>query len=114
MISDSPQKFKPRGKRQGKGICLIFKRNTAHLDYRRALRTLIITSAERLKNLFVQAKFTRTLCIWSKHVPNENDSAFVIPTTRGECATHRNCSQFFHTCLQRKIASCRDGKTRDG
>ena len=90
----------PLTKPQEKGICLIFKRNIAHLAHRRTLRTLIITSAKRLKSLFVQAKFTQTLCIWTIHVPNENNSAIVIPTIRGECTTHCNCSQLFHTCVQ--------------
>ena len=101
-------------KRQDKGICLIFKRSFAHLAHRRALQTLIIASAERLKSLFVQAKFTRTLCIWKIHVSEEDNSAIVINTIRGECATHRNCSQLFHTCLQGEICSCGDGDFRDG
>ena len=49
----------PWTKRQEKGVYLIFKRNIAHLTHRRALRALIIASAERLKSLFVQAKFTQ-------------------------------------------------------
>ena len=49
---DSLQKCKPPAKRQEKGTCLISKRNIAHLTQRRALRTLIIASAERLKSLF--------------------------------------------------------------
>ena len=77
----------------------------ANLAHRRALRALITASAERLKSLVVQAKFTRILCIWAMHVPNENNSAIVIPTIRGDCATHRNCSQLFDTCLQRNIGS---------
>ena len=92
----------PLTKRQEKGICLIFKRNIPHPAHRCALRALIIASAERLKNLFVQAKFTQTLCIWTIHVPNENNSAIVIPTTRGECTTHCNCSHKRHTCKQKK------------
>ena len=60
------------------------------------------------------ANFTRTLWIWTIHVPNENNSAIVLPTIRGECATHRNCFQLFHTCLQRIIGYCRDGEIRDG
>ena len=83
----------PLTKRQGKRIYLIFKRNTAHLAHRRALRILIIASAQRLKSLFVQATFTQTLCFWTIHVSNENNSATVIPTIKGECATHRNCSK---------------------
>ena len=43
-------------KRQEKGGCLIFDRNIAHLAHRRALRLMIIASAEKLKNLIVQAK----------------------------------------------------------
>ena len=88
--------------------------NIAHPAHRRALLTLILASAERLKRLFVPAKFTRTLCIWTIDVPNENNGAIVIPTIRGECATNSNCSQSFYTCLQRKIGSCRDGEFCDG
>ena len=95
----------PRTKRQEKRISLIFKRNIAHLTHRRALRALIIASAERLKSFFVQAKSTWTLCIWTIHVPNENNSAIVIPTIS---ATHCNCSQKCHTCKQQKIDSGRD------
>ena len=40
-------------KRQEKGVCLFFKRSIAHLAHRRALRTLIIASAKKLKSLFV-------------------------------------------------------------
>ena len=101
-------------KQQEKGICLISKKNIAHLAHRSTLRTMIITSAKILKSLFVQAKFTQTLCISTKHVPNENNSATVIPTTRRERITHCNCSQLIHTCLQRNIGSCRDGEFHDG
>ena len=62
--------------------------NIAHFEHRRALRTLIIVSAERLKSLFVQAKFTRKLCVWATHVPNENNSAIVLPTITGEGTLH--------------------------
>ena len=113
MILDSFQKCKPREQTTKKGICLIFKRNIAHLAHRRALRTLIVATAERLKSLFVQAKFTRTLCLWIIHVPNESNSAIVIITIRGEYTTHRNCSQLFHNCLQRNIGFCRNGEFRD-
>ena len=95
----------PLTKRQEKGICLIFKRNIPHLAHRCALRALIIASAERLKSLFVQAKFTQTLCFWTIHVPNENNSAIVMPTIRGKCTTQCNCSQKCHTCKQQKIDS---------
>ena len=114
MILDSLQKCEPLGQTTRKRLSLIFKRNTARLADRRALRTLIIASAKRLKSLFVQAKFTRKLCIYTIHIPNENNSAIVIPTIRGECAKHRNCSQIIHSCLQRNIGFCRGGEFRDG
>ena len=98
----------PLTKRQEKGVCWIFKRNIAHLAHIPTLRTLIIASAKRLKNLFVEAKFTLTLCIWTIHVPNDNIGTFVIRTVRGQCATHCYCSQKYHTCKQQKIDSCRD------
>ena len=77
------------------------------------MRTLIIISAKRLKSPYVKANFTRTPCIWTTHVPYDDNSAIVIPTIRGEIVTHRNCSQFFHFCLQRNIGSCRDREFRD-
>ena len=95
----------PCTKRQEKGICLIFKKNDAHLTHRRTLRTLIIASAERLESLFVQAKFTQTLCIWTIHVPNDNNGTIVKRTIS---ATHRNCFENCYTCKQQKIYSCRD------
>ena len=102
------------GPKEKKGICFIFKRNVTHVTHRRTMRTLVIASAERLKKLFLQAKFTRTLCIRSKHVPNDINSALVILPIRGDCATHCNGFQIFHTCLQRNFGSCRDGEFRDG
>ena len=103
----------PLTKRQEKGICLIFKIFIAHLTHRRALRALVIASSERLKSLFSHAKFTRPLRIWTIHVFNENNSAIVIRTIGGECATHCNSSQLFHNYLQGKICFCRDGEFRD-
>ena len=94
--------------RQEKGICLIFKRNIPYLSHRCAFRVSIIASAERLKSRFVQAKFTRILGIGTIYVSNENNSAIVTTTIRGECGTHRNCSQKCYTCKQQKIDSCRD------
>ena len=93
---------------------MIFKKNIAHLTHRRALRALIIASAERLKSLFEHAKFTRTLHFWTIHVRNENNRTIVLPTIKGECGTHCNSSELFHIRLQRDICSCRDGEFRDG
>ena len=39
-----------------------------------------------IESLSKRANFTQTICIWTKHVSNENNSATVIPTTRVECA----------------------------
>ena len=63
--------------------------------------------AERLERLFVQTNFTRTLCFWTIHVPNENNSAVVIPTIRDQRATHRYCSQKCHTGKQHNFDSRR-------
>ena len=95
---------------QEKRICYFFKRKNADLTQVLALGTLRVASAGRLKSLFVHAKYTRTHCILTKHVPNKLKKAIVIPTIRGESATLRNRSQLFHTCLQRKIGSCRGGE----
>ena len=84
---------------------LLVKRNMAHLAHRHAFRALIFASAEILKSLFVQAKFTQTLRNWTIHFSKVNNIAIVIPTIRGECATHRNCSQKCHTFGQQKIDS---------
>ena len=110
---ESLQKCKPLDQVTRKRKLFDPQGNTAHLAHRRALQALIIASAERLKNLFVQEKCTRTLCFWTIHVTNENNSAIVIPTISGECAAHRNCSQLFHTCPQRQISFCRDVEIRD-
>ena len=99
----------PCTKRQEKGICLIFKRSIAYLTNRPTLRTLIIVSAVRLKSLFVKAKFNQTLCFWAIHVPNDNNGTIVV---RKISATHRNCSEKYHTCKQQKIDSCRDVRFR--
>ena len=45
------------------------QKNIAHLAHRRAMRTLLMTSADRLKNIFVQAKFTRIFGNRTIHVP---------------------------------------------
>ena len=68
---------------------------------------------QEIEKSFLHAKFTQALCIWIIHVPNENNSAFVTSTIRDECTTHCNCSQLFHTCLQRNIASCTDDEFDD-
>ena len=78
---------------------MILKRKIAHLAHRRALRTLIIASAEKLKSLFLQATFSQTVCIWTIHVPNDNNDTIVIPTIS---ATHRNYSEKCYTCKQQK------------
>ena len=68
---------------------------------------------KRLKSLFIKANFLRTHFVRTIHVPKKFNIALVIPTIKGECATHRNCSQFSHTSLQRNIGSCRSGEFRD-
>ena len=48
-----------------------------------------------IENFFVFAKYIHTLCIRTRHADNNFDTTFVLPTSRGECATHRNCSHLF-------------------
>ena len=59
---------------------MTFKRKFAHLAHRRVRRILIIASAEKLKSLFVQANFPRTL--WTIQVTNEKNSAIGKHTIR--------------------------------
>ena len=77
-----------------------------HVTRGSALRIYVVASTERLKSLFVNAKCTRTHCFRKRHVPNKFKTAIVLPTISCECATHLNCSQFFHTCLQFNNGSC--------
>ena len=74
----------------------------------------MINSSQRPESLFVHAKYSRTHCFWTGHVPNKFNKANVTLRIRGECDTHRNCSQMFHTCFQRNIASWRAGDFREG
>ena len=114
MIFAYIQKYETLTKLQEKQICLFFKGSSAHLTRGRALRTLIVASFKRLENVFVHAKYIRTPCIRTMHVNTKFSNAFVTPTTRGKCTTQRISSQFLHTCLQRKIGSCRGGELCDG
>ena len=110
MILESLQKCKPVDQATRKRNLFVVQKEYWALDTRTRIGGIENRSAERLKTFFfVQAKFTRTLCVWTIHVLKENNSAIVIPIVRFECATHRNFSQLFHTCLQRNIVSCIDG-----
>ena len=55
-------------KRQEKGFCLIFKRNIAHLAHRRTLLTLIIASAESLKNLLYRQSLAKHF-VYGQYTP---------------------------------------------
>ena len=48
-----------------------------------------------------------------QHIPNKHVIAFAIATMKMEDATHCNCFQFFHACLQRIVVTCRGGDLRD-
>ena len=76
------------------------------------MKTLIVASFKALESPFVHAKYVSTHCIRTIHVPNIVNYAFVILRIKSEL--HRNCSQLFHTCLQRNIGCCRGGELRDG
>ena len=71
----------------------------ASLDYR---------FCREIGKSFCAGKFTQKLCIWTIHIPNENNSAIVLPPISGECTTHCNCSEKCHSCKQQKIDSCTD------
>ena len=53
-------------------VCLFFKVYITELIYERTLRTLIITSAERLKKLFVHRKYRGTHFVRTIHVPKKS------------------------------------------
>ena len=114
LILDYLQKCKPHGQTTRKRNMFPLQKKIAGLAHRRSLRTFKIAFVERFQSLFVQGKFNRTLCIQTKHVPNEINRAIVILTIRGNFATHRNCSQQIHTCLNYNIGSCRDVEFPDG
>ena len=67
-----------------------------------------------LKVFLCTQKKTQTHCVQTMYVPNNFNKSFVIPTLRGECSTHRNCSRSFQTRVKRKIGSCRFVKFCDG
>ena len=100
-------------KQQEKGIGLIFKKKAAHLAQTRNANN-DNRSCREIEKSFCAGKANPNICFRTKHVRNEINVASVIPTIRGEDATHRNCSQFFHTCLQRNIGSARNSEFRDG
>ena len=104
----------PSNKLQEKRVCSFFKSNIAHLTSGRALKTLIVAFVEKHNSLFLHAKYIRAHCIRTIHVPKKFNNTNVIPRNRSECATHRSFCQFFHTCLQRNIGTCRSGKFRNG
>ena len=110
-ISDNNFLFRnnnPLTKPQGKRICLFFKRNIAHLTRGRALRRMIVVFTQKFKQCI------RAHCIRTIHVPKKINIATVLATFRGEGATYCNCSQIFHTRLQRNNGSCRGGEFCDG
>ena len=88
--------------------------NNLHLTRGHVLSTSIVASAERLQSLFVHARFHKTHCNRTIHVPNKYKTSIVKPTNIVECATHLSCSQLFHTCLHRHIGSCGGGEFHDG
>ena len=55
--------------------------------------TVIITSAESLKSLFVHAKFLGTHFVQTKRVRNKVYDASLISIIKRQRAAHRNCSQ---------------------
>ena len=82
--------------------------------YGRALRTLTVTSLERLKNHFVHTKFVRTRFMWTVHVLSKMTNAIVIPPIFLESARHCNCFLICNTCLQYYTGLCKSVEFYDG
>ena len=99
---------------QKERIFSFFEKNIEQLTGGRALKTMIVPSAARLKSLFVHANFPKTHFVRTTNISNKFIKAIVVPSIEGLCARHRNCSQLFHTYLQRNIGSCRGGELGDG
>ena len=91
---------------QEKRVCWIFKKTLVYRAHGRAIRTLVIASAERFKSLFIHAKLPRTRFARTIRVPNKFNNAFFIPKLRVEIATQRIFSQLLHACVQRIIGFC--------
>ena len=89
----------PLAKLHKKRTFLFFKMNFAKLTRGRGLRTLTVTSADRLKKIFVHKNYIWTHYTLTKHVPNIFTNAIVISRIKRQSATHRNFSQLFHFCL---------------
>ena len=56
----------------------------------------------------IEKSFCVAMCpikrfFWTIHFSNRFDNDYVMPTIKGEYAAHGNCSQTYHTCLQRIV-----------
>ena len=65
---------------------------------------------DRLKKFNCARKVYPDKMFSDNTLSNKLDIAIVIPTITGECATHRDCSHFFYTCLRLYVGSSRFGE----
>ena len=114
LILGSLQKCKPLGQTTRKRNLFDLQIENCAPGTRTRIADIDNRFCREIGKSFSAGKVYPNICIWTIHVPNENNSAIVIPTIRGECITHLNCSQLFHTCLQRNIGSCRGGEFHHG
>ena len=92
---------------------MFFKGTITDTTYGRAVRTLIFTSAKRLKRHLEHTNLPSTHFVRTVHVLNEVNNALVIPPSRIGCATYHIYYKIFHICLQLKIGFRRSRVFRD-
>ena len=90
-----------------------FEGNFADLADGRAFWTLIIASAERVKDFLLTRKFPLTRFNRTVHVLNKLNIVFARATIWIECVTFRKFSQLFHICLQSQKISYSGGEILD-
>ena len=88
---------------------MFFKKNGTPLTRGRALRTLTVAFAQRSNDLLCTQCIPEHIIFGQYTYPIMFDNGIVTPTISVELATHRNCYQLFHNCLQRTTGSCRGG-----
>ena len=104
----SRQKYKFFG--QTSRFCLFYQSESCASDTKSCIEDIDSRFCRENDKSFRACKvYPNTRCIGTKHVPNELKIAIVLSTIKGECTTHRICSQLFQTSLQRDYVFCRGG-----
>ena len=89
--------------------CSIFKVSFAQPARRRSFWTLVVSSAERFIGVFVLGKYPGRSFVQNVHLSNKLKNSFVEALFTIVCATHGNCSQVFHSYIQRNFGPELDG-----